>query len=74
MGQNLGQLISKLAANIWDIDIKNLAVSHLKHTACSSCLLMAPLSLCSVTLGQTIANCNINISIIFSYEFNVTAK
>ena len=30
MGQNMGQLISKFGANIWDIDIKNLTVSLIK--------------------------------------------
>ena len=34
MGQNMGQLISKFGANIWDIDIKNLAVSLIKQTGC----------------------------------------
>ena len=35
------QLISKFAANMWDIDMKNLAVSHLKQTACNACGLPA---------------------------------
>ena len=32
MGQKLGQLISKLVGNLWDIDIKNSAVSLINHT------------------------------------------
>ena len=35
MGQNMGQLISKFVANIWDIDINNLTVSHIKRNSCS---------------------------------------
>ena len=34
MGQNVGQLISKLVGNLWDIDIKNSAVSLINHTGC----------------------------------------
>ena len=34
VGQEMGQLISKFGVNIWDAGIKNLAVSHLKQTAC----------------------------------------
>ena len=34
MGQNMGQLISKFGGNLWDIDIKNLAVSLIKQTGC----------------------------------------
>ena len=36
MGQNMGQLISKVGAILWDIDTKNLAVSLIKQTACIS--------------------------------------
>ena len=31
----MGQLISKLVGNLWDIDIKNSAVSLINHTGCN---------------------------------------
>ena len=34
MGQNMGQLISKLRGNLRDIDIKNLTLSLIKQTGC----------------------------------------
>ena len=34
MGQNMGQLISRLGGNLRDIDIKNLTLSLIKQTGC----------------------------------------
>ena len=35
MGQNMGQLISRLGGNLRDIDIKNLTLSLIKQTGCT---------------------------------------